>query len=121
MCLCCSSDIPEIGCTTLFCLQFLHCYGIDTFHYIPGTPTTECVSQTGFIWRLGDDVIFPLDNSEFTARPAEPQATEGLEDQYYEYEDPEYYYEYYYEDDSDTSIVNVGADESNVLGNQNLN
>jgi hypothetical protein len=45
--------------------QFMHCLGFDTFSAFPGTLSTECVDQAGFLWRQGDNLIFPLDNSEF--------------------------------------------------------
>jgi hypothetical protein len=43
----------------------MHCLGFDTFSAFPGTLSTECVDQAGFLWRQGDNLIFPLDNSEF--------------------------------------------------------
>jgi hypothetical protein len=47
--------------------RFQHCLGLDTFSALPGTLSTECVDQAGFLWRQGDNLIFPLDNSEFQA------------------------------------------------------
>jgi len=31
--------------------RFQHCLGLDTFSALPGTLSTECVDQAGFLWR----------------------------------------------------------------------